>query len=167
MALSEIFDKGAPHQWADIRVNNIVYDGSFTLGTFFKTVTTKVTTLGTSVLPVTYLTIPVTNPNSCYYISISAIGYTNGVSLGFGTVSTNSQAFSYFGGALILSSPPTTTLPFNAKTGYFGYPPSAITPLGAFIVASASSIACQVVNAFPGGNTTSWLITTKIIGPVF
>ena len=163
MALSEIFDKGAPHQWANLRVNNVVADGAITIGSLRKIIVSTATTPVNSILPVTYLIIPVTSNNCCYYVSVTATGYTNG--LAFGAVSTNSQAFSYVNGVLAFTSSNTLTLPYNGGGGRFGYP-AGIQVVGSIITPSGLNILCQVINEILVPNLTDWVITTEIIGPV-
>jgi hypothetical protein len=67
MSLSEIFDNGSPHPWANLRVNNITIDNNILQGTYTSVSGTPVTFTDTAAHNVFSYTLPTTNNASIVF----------------------------------------------------------------------------------------------------
>jgi hypothetical protein len=166
MSLSEITDTGSPHSWANYRVNNFTVDGILkakggvipgpgTINIFYNQITTSDTSVHT------YLTVPVTNNNCIYDVNIKAVGYTSVGNIGFGCISELDTCFSYVSGVIFSTNQVGADV--NDRINYSG---SVGQPyIGALCVSSGLNILCEIQNGF-SGDTTDWMITTIVTGPI-
>jgi len=163
MSLSECLDHSVPIPWANMRFNDVTLDGNLLItGTgksstgdgLITTYTNGLVTNNTS--PTTYLTIPITNTNSVYQVTIIAIAYTTVGALGAGVYSEINSVYSIVGGVLTYSVIAKPVI--NVPIGYGTIP-------GANIIPSGIELICQVQNT-NAGQTTDWVILTRVISNV-
>ena len=76
MSLAEILDHGAPHQWANLRINTLSIDNGITEfnGRVVSNISGKTTLVSTGAA-VTLITLPVITPNTVTMFQIDVWGY--------------------------------------------------------------------------------------------
>jgi hypothetical protein len=156
MSLSEIFNSGSQHPWANLRFNNLKLDGTLSTGGGLITTYTN-NLITTDILTHIFLTIPVTNPNSVYQVDIKAIAYSTSGSPGYGAYCRYIAVYSIVGGSLLFA----TTIDDTSTP--FGY--SGAFEIGIIVNSSPTSLQCAIINENIG-QTTNWTIITQVISNI-
>jgi hypothetical protein len=168
MSLSEIFNDGSSHPWANLRINNLTIDNGLTLNG-----SATILVPGVSTTTINYVTTTSTSPtnyitftavaNGTYLINIDATSYiTSGSGAGGGAFNSLNEVVVFNGGSV----PANGSLQYSPINQRVGAIYGTTYLLGPQISITGSTINLQVINGNTSANSTDFVILTTIIGPV-